>query len=128
VPIGRLKGRYHAEALLCGLRVLSFPSLCCRPVIGCRGRAKGLGAVTSARRLGKITDAAQNKDLLSALRFGNTVPATGMFRGLAGRSAEEVSKRRGVRVGSGTDIWYGRELNSRFGFCFLSNETLGSFG
>jgi len=47
------------------------------------------------------------------------VPATGKFRGLAGRSAEVVSKRRGVRVGSGADNWYERELNSRFGFCFL---------
>ena len=56
------------------------------------------------------------------------MPATGMFRGLAGRSAEEVSKRRDVRVGSGADSWYERELNSRFGFCFLGKETFGSFG
>ena len=61
VPIGRLKGRYHAEAILNGLRVLSFPSLGYRPVIGWRGRAKGLGAVTSVRGLGKKTDLAQRK-------------------------------------------------------------------
>jgi len=78
--------------------------------------------------LGKITDLAQEKDLLSALRFGNAVPAIGMFRGLAGRSAEEVSKGRGVRVGSGADSWYECELNSCFGFCFLGNDTFGSFG
>ena len=93
---------------------------------GCGGRAKGLGAVTSVRRLGK--KGPHKKELLSALRFGNTMPATGMFRGLVGRSAEEVSKRRGVRVGSGADSWYERELNSRFGFCFLGNETFESFG
>ena len=105
MPNGRLEGHYHAEALLCGLRVLSFASLGCRPVIGCRGRAKGLGAVTSVRRLGKLPTPAQKKVLLSALHFGYTVPATGMFRVFAGRPAEEVSKRRGLQVGSGEDSW-----------------------
>jgi len=71
--------------------------------------------------VGEITDPAQKKDLFSALRFGNTVPATGMFRGMAGRSAEEVSKQRDVRVGSGVDSWYERELNSCFGYCFHGN-------
>jgi len=70
------------------------------------------------KTVGEITDPAQKKDLLSALRFGNTVPATGMFRGLAGRSAEEVSKCRGIRVGSGPDSWYERDLNSRFWVLF----------
>ena len=51
------------------------------------------------------------------------MPATAMFRGLAGRSAEEVSKRRGIRVGSGVDSWYKRELNSHFGFCFPGKDT-----
>jgi len=45
-----------------------------------------------SKTIGEITDPTQKKDLLSALRFGNTVPATGMFQGLAGRPAEEVSK------------------------------------
>jgi len=76
----------------------------------------------------EITEPTQKKDLLSALRFRNTVPATAMFRGLAGRSAEEVSKRRSLRVCSGAESCYERELNSRFRFCFLGNETLGSFG
>ena len=74
------------------------------------------------KTVGEITDPPQKKDLLSALHFGNTVPATGMFRGLAGHLAEEVSKRRGIRVGSGADSWYERELNSHFGFCFPGKD------
>ena len=89
------------------------------------GRTRG-GYV--GKTVGEITDPAQKKDLFCALHFGNTVPATGMFRGLAGPSAEEVSKRREVRVGSGVDSWYKRELNSHFGFCFPGNDTFGSFG
>ena len=53
------------------------------------------------------------------------MPAIEVFRGLVGRSAEEVSNSRDVRVGSGADSWYERELNIRFGFCFLGNETFG---
>jgi len=52
VPIGHLKCRCHAEALLSGLGVLFVPSLGCRPVIGCRRRAKGTRGGYAGKRLG----------------------------------------------------------------------------
>ena len=124
--------RTSQRSLPCG----SFTVRTSSPVIPVLGLSSGYWVPWASERIrggyvgktvGEITDPAQKKDLLSALHFGNTVPAIGVFRGLAGRSAEEVSKRRDVRVGSGADSWYERQINSRFGFCFLGNETFGSF-
>ena len=50
---GSIVRRDHVSQLLCGLRVLFFPSLGCRPVIGCRGRAKGTRGGYGGKRLEK---------------------------------------------------------------------------
>jgi len=73
--------RASQRSLPCG----SFTVRTSSPVIPVLGLSWARGGYVG-KTVGEIPDPAQKKDLFSALHFGNTVPATGMFRGLAGRS------------------------------------------